>query len=184
MGCRPGEPVASAGWPGRRRGSQGTPGGRCRPPREHFRAEPQGQSCVTGLPTEGPGEQPRGVTELPAPRQARARLPLRPGTPRPHHLSGRRGPRSHSEGRCASPRPTCSLIWHMVRFWSLQEQATRMYLSQLPDPAGAASMQSFSVLRSSEICRGEREPRRVRDILCAGLHSLQLPNEGPAVWAQ
>lgn len=32
-------------------------------------------------------------------------------------------------------RPTCSLIWHMARFWSSQEQATRIYLSQLPAPA-------------------------------------------------
>lgn len=83
MRCRPGEPAASAGWPGRRRGSQGTPGGRCRPPREHFRAEPQGQPRATGLPTEGSREQPRGVTELPAPRQDRARRG--PAAPPPRH---------------------------------------------------------------------------------------------------
>lgn len=55
------------------------------------------------------------------------------------------------------PPPTCSLVWHMVRFWSSQEQATRMYLSQLPAPACPASTQNFSPPRSSETCPGRKQ---------------------------
>lgn len=65
------------------------------------------------------------------------------------------------------PRPTCSLICHMVRFWSSPEQATRMYLSQLPAPAGPASTQNFSLPSSSETCP-EAEKQTVSGVLLVG----------------
>lgn len=71
---------------------------------------------------------------------------------------------------------TWSLTWHTARFCSAQEQAARMYFSQVPAPLWLASMQNFSFPRSSAICgkqgrghwlwNGSCRRRKGRRIIC------------------